>query len=249
MPYVRSVPMSAVARGLCVPAATLLMLVGCSVVRDGSSHAPATAGASAAVQTSRADDANDESAASAVAAALDSCNASRWPLDTAGTPIGKGSTWASGRIRHFAGYALFIPDSARVEMKAGARAGLSLAWSSCEGCRFGVGIQVDSTGSGIEGRVARLVAEQRVIDSVNKDPKAEAGEFNVIDGPPEPITTRAGRGYVINNDCGDCAATTVLFGRPGQIAAISLGGDDNVPMLPRHLCEMMAIAKSFSWSE
>jgi hypothetical protein len=38
----------------------------------------------------------------------------------------------------------------------------------------------------------------------------------------------------------------MLFGHPGHIAEIALGGDDDVPNLGRHLCEMTVVGKSFA---
>jgi hypothetical protein len=94
-----------------------------------------------------------------------------------------------------------------------------------------------------------MMESQRKIDSINRDPHTVVHEFDEIDGPPQPFTTSTGRGYLIDNDCGDCASTTVLFGRPGYIAEANFGGDDDVPNLGRHVCEMTVVAKTFTWRQ
>ena len=94
-----------------------------------------------------------------------------------------------------------------------------------------------------------MVAAQKAIDSINKDPNTTVHEFDDIDGPPRPFTTAAGRGYLIDNSCGDCASTMVLFGRRGWIADIGFGSDDDTPEGGRHECEMLTVAKSFAWRE
>ena len=143
-------------------------------------------------------------------------------------------------------FSLFVPDSARLVVTDTTLGVLSLTWPGCEGCRFGLAIHADS-GIGLEARIARMVASQRTIDSINHDPHTDVHEFDEIDGPPRPFTTSTGRAYLVENDCGDCAATSLLFGRRGYIAELSLGGDDDVPNLGRHLCEMTAVGKSFTW--
>lgn len=92
------------------------------------------------------------------------------------------------------------------------------------------------------------MAEQKQIDSANADPTNPVKEFDEIFGPPEPVVGRAGRGFMVNNGCGDCASFDVTFARRGQIATIGYGIDDNVPMPWRRLCEMATLAKSFDWS-
>ncbi|MGH7680227.1 MAG: hypothetical protein ACRENU_17280 [Gemmatimonadaceae bacterium] len=101
------------------------------------------------------------------------------------------------------------------------------------------------SGQSLEARIAGLVAEQRRIDSVNKDPRAVA-EFDKIDGPPKPSTTAAGQGFVINHSCGDCAATTLKFGAAGFIADVNLSADA-VPGAGQRMCEMAAVGRSFKW--
>ena len=143
-------------------------------------------------------------------------------------------------------FSLFIPDSARIVATDSVTGGVSIAWPGCSGCRFGVEILPDS-GLGLEARIGRMVAAQHTIDSINRDPRTVVHEFDEIDGPPRAFMTPAGRGYLIDTDCGDCAAMTLLFGREGYVAEVGLGGDDDVPDLGRHLCEMTAVGKSFAW--
>jgi hypothetical protein len=92
-----------------------------------------------------------------------------------------------------------------------------------------------------------MVAAQHTIDSINRDPHTIVHELDEIDGPPLPFLTPAGRGYLIDTECGDCAAMALLFGHLGYIAEVGLGGDDDVPHLGRHLCEMTVVGKTFAW--
>ena len=140
---------------------------------------------------------------------------------------------------------LFIPDGARITA-ADTATDLTLSWPQCPGCSFAVTIMPDS-GIGIESRIAHLVAEQKQIDSANA--VDSIGDFDVINGPPQSFTTSSGHGYEIDNSCGDCANTDLLYGRPGYIATVSFGGSDDAPKLGRHLCEMMAVGKSFAWRD
>ena len=188
----------------------------------------------AAAACSRSPVSND----SPVIAALRSCDG-----DTTSSRAPSRFQW-SGAPHSFAKFTLFIPDSVRVGSVDG-EGTVHLTWPRCSACRFDVAIHGDS-GIDVEARVRRLVAEQRRIDSVNKDPAA-LHEFDDIDGPPRPITTAAGNGYLISESCGDCGSTTLLVGRPGTVAEIAFGGDDNVPELGRRECEMAVVAKSFAW--
>ena len=155
------------------------------------------------------------------------------------------SRGSKGNVEDFPAFSLFIPNSARIVATDRAPEHLSLSWPECPGCRFSIAIQPDS-GLGLEMRIARLVAEQRRIDSVNRDPDA-IHEFDEIDGPPVLIATPGARGYQIDRDCGDCAATELLFERAGRIATVAFGGDDDVPELGRHLCVMTVVGKTFAW--
>jgi hypothetical protein len=145
-------------------------------------------------------------------------------------------------------FSLFIPDSARITVTDSSAGGLSLAWPRCPDCRFGVGIRADS-GVGLEARIARMVAAQHAIDSTNSDPNTIVQEFDEIDGPPQQFQTAAGRGYLVDENCGDCVAITVLFGRPGYVAELALGGDAGVPDINRHVCEMTVVAKTLAWRQ
>jgi hypothetical protein len=91
-----------------------------------------------------------------------------------------------------------------------------------------------------------MMGEQRRIDSVNQDPATEVSEFDELDAPPRPLKTSSAQGYVINHSCGDCAATTLKFGRSTQIADVSVSVDA-VPGAARRMCEMTVVAKSFAW--
>ena len=68
--------------------------------------------------------------------------------------------------------------------------------------------------------LAACVAEQKRIDSINADPNKAAGDFDEIDGPPMPFTERAGRGYQIDNACGDCPSIMLNVARPSAIETI-----------------------------
>ena len=184
---------------------------------------------------------------STVEAALDSCEAAKWSAQDT-TPAGHPHPPLTGRARSYERFSIWIPDSAHVALDSVTR-GIGLAWPDCEKCRFGVTVQRDTVPGGLEERIARMVASQKKIDSVNNDPHTTIHEFDDIDGPPQPFTTAAGHGYLIDNSCGDCASTTVLFGRRGWIAEIGFGSDDDTPEGNRHECEMRAVAKSFAWRE
>jgi hypothetical protein len=110
-----------------------------------------------------------------------------------------------------------------------------------------VRLEQDSSGTGIDGRVARLVAAQHVIDSINDDPHTTVFEFDEMVGPPRPFKTATQRGIMLEDSCGDCGAETMLFGRRGQIAVVSLSAGDDEPALPRRMCELAAVGKTFRW--
>lgn len=181
-----------------------------------------------------------------VVASLDSCNALPWPGDTAGTQLGH-SAWSTGKVRTFGRVSIFVPERATATVVDTTLGVVTLEWRECPMCKFGVEVDVDSAGTGVEGQVARQVAAQRRIDSINADPKTTAMEFDEINGTPEPFTTEAGRGYRIEDNCGDCMAIRLLFGQPGYIATVALGGDAGAPMLARHACEMLVLGKTLRW--
>ena len=179
--------------------------------------------------------------------ALDSCPTSRAPNsvqnareEPQANPLLKGS------VRDFGKFSIFIPDDARVRVLDSASNRLTLGLPGCPDCEFEVRVQADS-GAGIEQRVASVVARQRTIDSINKDPRTEVHEFDEIDIAPREFVSAAGRGVRLDNSCGDCASVSLLWGRPGYIADVSFGGGDNVPDLAQHLCEMTALGKTFTW--
>lgn len=207
-------------------AVMVLGLLGCGRAPDKSSRAAVD---------SAVDPAVDSAVVSALVSALDSCSQDSRPT----------TRW-SGVVRSFGRFTLFLPDSARILDLDRITGRLAVAWPRCpDDCRFSVAVYGDS-GVNLEARVARLLAEQRRIDSVNRDPAREAMEFDEIDGPPQPFTTPAGRGYVIDHSCGDCAATTLKFGRSEQIADVSLSADA-APATGRRMCEMTVVGRSFSW--
>lgn len=180
-------------------------------------------------------------------AALDSCEAAKWS-DQDTMPGGHSHPRLTGKVRSYERFAIWLPDAAHVSDDTATR-GIGLAWPDCEKCRFSVSVQRDTVHGGLEERIARMVAAQKKIDSINNDPHTTIGEFNDMDSPPQPITTAAGRGYLIDDSCGDCASTTMLFGRSGWLAEINFGSDDDTPEGNRHECEMQAVAKSFVWRE
>lgn len=206
-------------------ALTVFGLLGCGRAADKSSQAADSAVVIAA----------DSAVVSSLVSALDSCSrdgrtAARW----------------SGSLRSFGRFALFLPDSARILKLDNTAGQLNITWPRCpDACRFSVGVYADS-GVSLEARVAQLVAEQRRIYSANRDLKKEAMEFDELDAPPRPFTTAAERGYIIDHSCGDCAATTLKFGREGLIADVSLSADA-VPEAGQRMCEMAVIGKTFSW--
>ena len=193
--------------------------------------------------------ASSETMAAKVAASLDSCQHAYQSSvrSRTGTVAANESRSSTGNMEHFSAFSLFIPNHARIVETDRARDHLSLSWPECPRCRFSVAIQPDS-GLGLDMRIARLVAEQKRIDSVNRDPGA-IHEFDEIDGPPVVIATPAGHGYEIDHDCGDCAATELLFEHAGRIASVAFGGDDDVPELGRHLCVMTVVGKTFAWRQ
>lgn len=176
-------------------------------------------------------------APTSIAAALDSCS---------GVGTGPPRRWL-GSVHEFGKFSLFVPDSARVVQHDSTPDQVSLVWPRCpERCRFGVSVQLDS-GVTVEARVARRVAEQKRIDSVNTDPRREGYEFDEMNRPPMPFVARGARGYLIDESCGDCAETSIVFGRGGYIATIRFGGDDDAPRGPM-LCQMQVVARTFVWS-
>ncbi|HYD52864.1 MAG TPA: hypothetical protein VEA99_09565 [Gemmatimonadaceae bacterium] len=200
--------------------ASAVVLLGCGRSTDGSMPVHADRGIA--------------SAGAAVIAALDSC-------EQGGRPTMR---W-SGGVRAFDRFTLFVPDSAALVGDADA-GHFTLSWPGCpDACRFAVGVHADS-GINLEARVARMVAEQRLVDSMNADPRSEAMEFDVLAGPPQPFDTSHGRGYRIDDACGDCAASTLMFGKAGLIASVSLSADA-MPGAGHRMCEMMAVARSFAW--
>jgi hypothetical protein len=204
---------------------TVLGLLGCGQARDKSPRAVV-------------DSANpviDSVAVSAVVSELDSCSKEHRPT----------TRW-SGAFRSFGRFTMFLPDSARMPNLDTVTGRLDVAWPRCaDRCRFSVTVIGDS-GVNLDARVARLVAEQRRIESVNRDPAKKGMEFDEIGAPPKPFNSRAGQGYVIDHACGDCAATTLKFGRPGQIADVSLSADA-APGAGVRMCEMAVVGKTFSW--
>ena len=179
---------------------------------------------------------------------LASCNAGAYSSDPPGTPAVRASTWATGAFRSIGRVSMFVPDSAQLTVTDTTRGAFGLAFKDCPGCRFRVDVAVDSTGKGVDGLVAALVAEQRTVDSAKKDPRGVM-QFDVIDGPPTAIDVGGERAYIIDDDCGDCLAKRIVFGRSGYIATVSIGSDDDVPAGARHSCEMEALGKSLRWRE
>jgi hypothetical protein len=190
-----------------------------------------------------------------VPGALDSCamlEERNPPGAPADTPSGKPSAAPisnSGEQRTFGRFTFFVPNRLHVAAKTSMPGGMSLGWDDCQGCRLGVTVERDTSGKGVAGIIAGLVEEQRQVDSANHDPKAEAGEFDVLDGPPTRVSSAAGRGYLLENDCGDCGSTTLMYDHAGYIGSISFGGDDDIPSPARHDCEMNVLARTFVWKE
>jgi len=179
---------------------------------------------------------------------LDSCNAGRRPSNPSATPAVRASTWATGAIRSIGRVAMFVPDSAQLTVTDTTFGAFGFSFSDCPGCRFGLEVAVDSTGKGIEGLVSALVAEQRAVDSANKDSRGVM-QFNVIDGPPTRIDVGGEPAYIIDDDCGDCLARRIVFGRSPYIATVGISTDDDVPVGARHSCEMEALGKTLRWRE
>jgi hypothetical protein len=166
-------------------------------------------------------------------------------LEKCAAPQDIAARW-TGKVAVFPRYTIFVPDSAPIAERRRPTGNLTLEWPRCgENCLFAVAIHADS-GVDADARIARMLAEQRRVDSVNKDPKTEVMEFDVFDTPPQPITTPAGRGYVIDYSCGDCASTTLMLGRAGLIATVSASADA-APGAGTRMCEMMAVARTFRW--
>jgi hypothetical protein len=101
----------------------------------------------------------------------------------------------------------------------------------------------------MDATIANLIEEQRQVDSANHDPKAQAMEFDVIDGPPIRFSSAAGRGYIVKNDCGDCGSTSMLFSHPGYVATVDFGSDDDIKNPAARGCEMDVLARSFLWRD
>ena len=177
--------------------------------------------------------------------ALDSCPARRTSA-SARTAQEEPSALLKGSVRDFGKFSIFVPDDARVRVLDSASSRMTVGLPGCPDCEFEVRVQPDS-GVALEARVASVVARQRSIDSINRDPATKVHEFDEIDSPPREFVSAAGRGVMLDNSCGDCASVSLLWGSHGYIADISFGGGDNVPDLAQHLCEMTAIGKTFTW--
>ncbi len=186
-----------------------------------------------------------------VAAKLDSCAIVNRADGSAALPADSGSPHGGneGAFQTVGTFAVFVPHKLHVAIADTVLGSMSLAWSDCEGCRFSVIVARDSDGTGVDGIVARLLDSQRQVDSANHDPKSTAMQFDEIDGPPIPFVSPTGRGFLIDDDCGDCASSRMLFGRRGYIATVGIGFDDDVKEPQRHNCEMNVIAQSFRWRE
>jgi hypothetical protein len=213
--------------------ALLLGVLACGQApgRDSTATVDSTTGAGPTFGASAVTAAVDVS----IPVALDSCNADTAP-----------NTRWSGIVRSFGPYTLFLPDSVRMLDSDSITGTLKLSWPRCpEQCSFTVTVYPDS-GLSLEVRVARLVAQQRRIDSVNTLPGVAATEFDELDGPPRPFRTSAAQGFAIDHSCGDCAATTLKFERSGHIADVSLTADA-FPEAWRRMCEMTVVGKSFAW--
>lgn len=227
--------------------ATTLMALGSMRCGRPAENAPQLAVDSPIV--SAVDSSTRSAADSSMIASLDSCSA--LALGGAGEDSAQSSAnsrtgprW-SGAVRSFDQFTLFVPDSARVGPGRGTSQ-LTLLWPRCvEHCGFVVAVYGDS-GVSLEARVAQLVAEQRRIDSVNRNPSDGILEFDEIDGPPRPFTTPGGSGFVIDHSCGDCGATTFKFGREALIADVSIMADA-MPGAGQRMCEMTVVARSFAW--
>lgn len=150
-----------------------------------------------------------------------------------------------GAIRDFGEFSMFVPAASRVTIDR-ATGNVHLSWPACPACLLSVEVH-PAAGQDMEARIAQLVAQQRTIDSINHDPNTVLHEFDVIDGPPQRFRTRTARGYLIREDCGDCAHVSLLLEKPGYVAWVELRADDDVPDLGRHVIEMTEIGTTFTW--
>ena len=212
-----------------------------------------TLGACVAVTACRAKAAvtrdSSHAAETVISRALDSCSLTPTGPDTTAVAHNeaRNAKRLTGHMVSFDGFSLFIPDGAPAPSTDASSLSLR-GWTVCADCHLSVTVHPDS-GKSLEQRIAARVAEQKRIDSVNADPKTPGMEFDDMFGRPRPFRGRAGRGYSINDGCGDCVSVTVLFGRPPRIASINYGFDDTVRMPWRRSCEMAVLARSFAWSE
>jgi hypothetical protein len=179
--------------------------------------------------------------ASAINAALDSCNRATYRRQDHPHPAPLTAT-----IRSFGRFSIAVPRGARLLRADTVNGHVAIEWPGCpKHCHFTVTLESDS-GRSADRRVAALIEEQRKIDSLNRVPGG-VGEFSVIDGQPQRVQTAAGLAWLIDNDCGDCLAYTLLIGRRGQIGSVDYSGDDMQPSLPIYHCEMKAVALTFAW--
>jgi len=179
--------------------------------------------------------------------ALDSCPTARPSASSqSARQEPEANPLSHGSVRDFGKFSIFIPDDARVRVLDSASDRVTLGLPGCPDCEFEVRVHGDS-GVRLDARVASIVARQRSIDSINRNPGTKVHEFDEIDSPPREFVGAAGRGVMLDNSCGDCASVSLLWGHSGYIADVSFGGDDNVPDLAQHLCEMTAIGKTFTW--
>lgn len=221
----------------------VLSAPGCRVQNDNAAPPPAQAATSApTVLVTPA--AVPERVLAAVGQSLDSCRTL-----TAKTPgmarRGAFTTAAPGSsvtVHSARTFSLIVPKGVTTVGRDSVLDGAELTWPQCgEQCWFRVAVQPDS-GIGLEARIAKMVAEQARIDSINKDPRTTVHEFDAIGGPPRAFTTASGRGYIVDISCGDCGGYDLLFERPGQIATVAIGSSGPWPQ-----CEMMVVAKTFTW--
>jgi len=207
---------------------------------------PGKAGIARSSDSTRASD-----SLSAMAKSLDSCNRIVYPADARDStrPMRPHVNLSKGTIHAFRRFSLFVPSGATPFAIYSAEGGLKLNWPGCERCRFSVRLVKDPSGGGIDAWAADAIARQRVIDSTNSDPRSVAYEFDEIVGLPQQFRTATGRGYLIHEACGDCAAEHLIFGRPGYIADVQFGGDDDIPQLAHRICEMTVVGKTFEWRD
>ena len=148
------------------------------------------------------------------------------------------------RIVKRAAFTMVVPSNADVNDE-------QLLTFNLKECRYQCGISVHlfagKVGTHLDSYIAAMMRRERLVDSVNNDPRSTARELHDYHGPPLAFHIPAGRGVALDGDCGDCAAASIFLERGPVIAELRLTADDREKGAPRILCQLATIARTFRW--